>query len=210
MKKFILGKKIGMTQIFGEEGISIPVTVIEAGPCKVIQKKTMENEGYNAVKLGFAAVSTKDINKPDKGQFSKIKAEPMKYLKEFRADNVDEFEAGQEIKVSSMFEPGDHVDISGVSKGKGFQGTTKRFGTRIGRMTHGSKYHRRVGSMGAGTSPGRVYKGKKLPGHMGSVNVTVQNLDVVKVDDDKNLLVIKGSVPGAKGSLLVIKETVKG
>lgn len=209
MNKFMLGKKVGMTQVFDEAGLSIPVTVIEAGPCTVVQKKTMENDGYSAVKVGYSNVEEKKLNKPQNGLFSKTKIAPKKFLKEFRAEGSDKFEVGQEIKVSDMFEAGDHIDVSGVSKGKGFQGTIKRYGQKGGAETHGSMYHRRVGSMGANTSPARVFKGKKLPGHMGSENVTVQNLDVVRVDAERNLLLVKGAVPGPKGGLIVIKNTVK-
>lgn len=209
MKKFMLGKKIGMTQIFSEDGLAIPVTVIQAGPCTVVQKKTEENDGYNALKVGYQDVKEKALNKPEKGLFGKIDVSPKKYLKEFRTEEFDKYQIGQEIKVSEMFEEGDKVDITGTSKGKGFQGVIKRHGQAIGPKTHGSKYFRRPGSMGAGTNPGRVFKGKKLPGHMGVDKVTVQNLNVVKVDGERNLLLVKGAVPGPKGGLLVIKETVK-
>ncbi|AUS98146.1 50S ribosomal protein L3 [Clostridium thermosuccinogenes] len=209
MKKFILGKKVGMTQIFNENGIALPVTVIEAGPITVVQRKTTESDGYSAVRVGFEGVSEKKLNKPDKGIFSKTKISPLRYLKEFRVDDSDNFEVGQEIKVADMFQIGEKVDVSGISKGKGFQSTIKRFGQSGGRETHGSMYHRRPGSMGPNTSPGRVFKGKKLPGHMGAERVTVQNLEVVKVDSERNLLVVKGAVPGPKGGLLEIKETVK-
>lgn len=209
MQKAILGKKIGMTQLFNEDGLAIPVTVIEAGPCTVVQKKTVEKDGYSAVKIGYGAVSEKRLNKPLKGEFSKLKLAPKKYLREVKLDDLDKFEIGQEIKVEDMFQAGDRVDVSGVSKGKGFQGTIKRYGQKGGAETHGSMYHRRVGSMGPNTSPGRVFKGKKLPGHMGVDNITVQNLDIVRVDGERNLLIVKGAVPGAKGSLLVIKNTVK-
>lgn len=209
MQKAILGKKIGMTQLFNEDGLAIPVTVIEAGPCTVVQKKTVEKDGYSAVKIGYGAVSEKRLNKPLKGEFAKLKLTPKKYLKEVKLDDLDKFEIGQEIKVEDMFQAGDRVDVSGVSKGKGFQGTIKRYGQKGGAETHGSMYHRRVGSMGPNTSPGRVFKGKKLPGHMGVDNITVQNLDIVRVDGERNLLIVKGAVPGAKGSLLVIKNTVK-
>jgi large subunit ribosomal protein L3 len=209
MQKAILGKKIGMTQLFYEDGLAIPVTVIEAGPCTVVQKKTVEKDGYSAVKIGYGAVSEKRLNKPLKGEFSKLKLAPKKYLKEVKFDDLDKFEIGQEIKVEDMFQAGDRVDVSGVSKGKGFQGTIKRYGQKGGAETHGSMYHRRVGSMGSNTSPARVFKGKKLPGHMGVDNITVQNLDIVRVDGERNLLIVKGAVPGAKGSLLVIKNTVK-
>jgi len=209
MGKFILGKKIGMTQVFSETGLSIPVTVIEAGPCTVLQNKTVENDGYNAVKVGYEKTTEKKLNKPDKGQFSKAKSAPKKYLKEFRLDESSKFEVGQDIIVGDMFQVGDKVDVSGLSKGKGFQGTIKRYGQKGGPETHGSMYHRRVGSMGSNTSPARVFKGKKLPGHMGVDNVTVQNLDVVRVDNERNLLLIRGAVPGPKGGLIVIKNTVK-
>ena len=209
MKKFILGKKVGMTQIFDESGLSIPVTVIEAGPVTVIQKKTVDTDGYTAVKVGYEKIAERKLNKPDKGQFSKIKAELKKYLREFRVENVNEYEIGQEINVEDMFASGDKVDVSGVSKGHGFQGTVKRYNSHIGRWTHGSKYHRRVGTLGAGSSPGRVFPGKKMPGHMGVERVTVQNLSVVRVDRDRNLLILKGAVPGPKGAFLEIRETVK-
>ncbi|AEV70343.1 50S ribosomal protein L3 [Acetivibrio clariflavus] len=209
MKKFILGRKIGMTQVFDENGAVIPVTVIEAGPCTVLQKKTIETDGYNAVKIGFADANEKRLNKPDKGQFAKIKVAPKKYIREFRTEELDKYEIGQEIKVADMFENGDRIDVTGISKGKGFAGVIKRHGQARGKETHGSMYHRRVGSMGANTNPARVFKGKKLPGHMGVERVTIQNLDVVRVDAERNLLLVKGAVPGAKGGLLMIKDTVK-
>ncbi|HOJ81136.1 MAG TPA: 50S ribosomal protein L3 [Clostridiales bacterium] len=209
MSKFILGKKIGMTQVFDENGIVIPVTVIHAGPCAVVQKKTVENDGYTAIKLGFEDVPEKKLNKPEKGLFSKINVTPKKYLREFRTEDIDKFEVGQQINVADMFSSGDRIDVSGISKGKGFQGVMKRFGSSRGPETHGSKYHRRVGTMGAGTSPGRVFKGKKLPGHMGLEKVTVQNLDVVKVDSERNLMLVKGAVPGPKGGLVIVRDTVK-
>jgi len=209
MNKYILGKKVGMTQVFDEEGLSIPVTVIKAGPCVVVQKKTMENDGYTALKLGFEDIAEKKLNKPAIGEFKKYKITPKRYIKEFRISDVSKYESGQEIKVSDMFDQGDRVDVTGTSKGKGFQGVIKRYGLARGRETHGSMYHRRVGSMGAGTDPGRVFKRKKLPGHMGKERITVQNLDVVRVDKERDLLLLKGSVPGPKGGLLIIKETVK-
>ena len=209
MNKFILGKKVGMTQIFTENGTVVPVTVVEAGPLTVVQKKTVETDGYEAVRVGFGEVSEKRLNKPDKGLFTKIKAAPKKYIKEFRPESVEAFEVGQEIKVSDMFKAGDKIDVSGISKGKGFQGTIKRYGQKGGPKTHGSMYHRRVGSMGSNTTPARVFKGKRLPGHMGLEKVTVQNLDVVRVDAERNLLLIKGAVPGPKGALLTVKNTVK-
>ncbi len=209
MEKCILGKKIGMTQLFDEDGLLIPVTVIEAGPCTVVQKKTVENDGYEALKIGFVDVDEKRLTKPVRGQFSKANLPAKRYLREFRLADISKYEVGQEIKVADMFQAGDRVDITGISKGKGFQGVIKRFGFSRGRETHGSKYHRRVGSMGATSSPGRVFKGKGLPGHMGKERVTVQNLDVVRVDNERNLLLVKGAVPGPKGGLLTIKNTVK-
>lgn len=209
MNKCILGKKVGMTQVFNDDGLLIPVTVIEAGPCTVVQKKTTETDGYSSIKVGFVDVAEKKLTKPEKGQFSKVKIAPKKYLRELRLADADKYEVGQAVKVEEMFQTGDKVDVSGISKGKGFQGTIKRYGQSGGNETHGSMYHRRVGSMGPNTSPGRVFKGKKLPGHMGVDNVTVQNLDVVRVDGERNLLLIKGAVPGPKGGLLVIKDTVK-
>lgn len=209
MNKCILGKKIGMTQIFNENGLAIPVTVLQAGPCAVVQKKTVENDGYSALKLGFEEIPEKKLSKPEKGLFTKINVSSRKYLKEFRIDDVAKYEVGQEIKVADMFNSGDRIDVSGISKGKGFQGTIKRYGQSGGPETHGSMYHRRVGSMGPNTSPARVFKGKKLPGHMGVDKITVQNLVVVKADNERNLLLIKGAVPGPKGGLVVVRETVK-
>ena len=209
MEKCILGKKVGMTQIFSEEGLAIPVSVIEAGPCTVIQKKTIDNDGYNAIKVGFVNVEDKKLNKPEKGLFTKAKISSKKILREFRFENIEKYEVGQEINVSDMFQAGDKIDVSGTSKGKGFQGTIKRYGQSGGPETHGSMYHRRVGSMGSNTSPARVFKGKKLPGHMGVDKITTQNLVIVRVDSERNLLLVKGAVPGPKGGLLVIKNTVK-
>lgn len=209
MNKFALGKKVGMTQVFDDNGLMVPVTVIDAGTSLVVQKKTVDTDGYNAIKVGFEDIADKKLNKPDKGQFSKAKLATKRFLREFRVDDVNKYEVGQELKVSDMFQAGDKVDVSGVSKGKGFQGTIKRYGQSGGAETHGSMYHRRVGSMGANTHPARVFKGKKLPGHMGVDSVTIQNLDVVKVDAERNLILIKGAVPGAKGSLIVVKESVK-
>lgn len=206
--KAILAKKIGMTQIFAENGTLVPVTVLEAGPCVVTQKKTMENDGYTAIQVGFGDLKIKHVNKPAKGHFDKVGVEPKKVLKEFRVDNVDEYELGAEIK-ADIFAAGDKVDVSGTSKGKGFQGAIKRHNQHRGPMAHGSKYHRGVGSLSSATTPGKVKKGKKMPGHMGAVKVTVQNLEIVRADADKNLLLIKGAVPGNKGSVLVIKNSVK-
>lgn len=209
MKKSILGIKVGMTQLFTEEGLVIPVTVIQAGPCTVVQKKTMDNDGYEALKVGFIDTTEKKLNKPDKGQFGKVKVQPKRYLRELKVPESQSYEIGQTIKVSDMFQNGDRVDISGISKGKGFQGNIKRHGQKGGNETHGSMYHRRPGSMGSNTNPARVFKGKKLPGHMGLDKVTVQNLDVVRVDEEKNVLLVRGAVPGPKGGLVVIKGTVK-
>lgn len=209
MQKFILGKKVGMTQVFDETGLLIPVTVIETAANTVVQTKTTDSDGYNSVKVGFEDVNEKRLNKPDRGQFAKVKVNAKRYLREFRTDEASKFEVGQDVKVADMFQAGDKVDISGISKGKGFQGTIKRYGQSGGNETHGSMYHRRVGSMSANTNPARVFKGKKLPGHMGYDNVTIQNLDVVRVDAERNLLLVKGAVPGPKGGLLVVKDSVK-
>ena len=208
MKKGLIGKKIGMTQIFDEKGNVIPVTVVEAGPCVVAQVKTEESDGYNAIQLGFGDVKDKHITKPEKGHFAKAKLTAKKHLREFKLDSIEGIKVGDELK-ADVFEAGEKVDVQGTSKGKGFQGVIKRHGQHRGPMGHGSMYHRRPGSMGATSTPGRVFKGKKLPGHMGSVTVTVQNLDVIRVDMDKNVLLIKGSVPGAKGAILKIKSAVK-
>ena len=208
MKKALIGKKVGMTQIFDEEGKVIPVTVIEATPCTVTQIKTVEQDGYQAVQLGFGDVKERKLNKPRLGHLSKNKLAPKKYLREFRLDSVEGMNVGDELK-ADVFSVGDRVDIQGTSKGKGFQGVIKRHGQSRGPMGHGSMYHRRPGSMGPTSTPGRVFPGKKLPGHMGSVTVTIQNLEVIKVDLDKNVILVKGSVPGAKGSILKIKSSVK-
>ena len=208
MKKALIGKKVGMTQIFDEKGKVIPVTVIEAGPCLVAQVKSVETDGYNAIQLGFGDVKESKLNKPEKGHFAKAKLALKKHLREFRLDSVDGVNVGDEIKVDT-FQAGDKIDVQGTSKGKGFQGVIKRHGQSRGPMGHGSMYHRRPGSMGPTSTPGRVFKGKKLPGHMGRVTVTIQNLDVVKVDLDKNAILVKGSVPGAKGAILKLKTSVK-
>jgi large subunit ribosomal protein L3 len=209
LESFILGKKIGMTQIFNEDGLAIPVTVVEAGPCTVIQKKNIETDGYNAIRVSFGEILPKRINKPQKGVFDKLKVSPARHVREFRVSDTGRYEVGKDIKVADVFKEGEKIDVTGISKGKGFQGVIKRHGQSIGPKSHGSTYFRRPGTMGAGTSPGRVFKGKKLPGHMGFVKVTVQNLSVVRVDGERELLLIKGSVPGAKGSLLIIKNAVK-
>ncbi|HBC83985.1 MAG TPA: 50S ribosomal protein L3 [Clostridiales bacterium] len=206
--KTLIGKKVGMTQIFDETGKVIPVTVIEAGPCLVAQVKSVETDGYNAIQLGYGDVKESKLNKPEKGHFAKAKLALKKHLREFRMDSVDGVNVGDEIKVDT-FVVGDRIDVQGTSKGKGFQGVIKRHGQSRGPMGHGSMYHRRPGSMGPTSTPGRVFKGKKLPGHMGRVTVTIQNLDVVKVDLDKNAILVKGSVPGAKGAILKLKTSVK-
>ena len=208
MKKAILGKKIGMTQFFRADGTMIPVTVIEAGPCPVVQKKTVANEGYDSVQLGFAELRDKLVNKPRKGHFAKANLKAMRYLREFRLDDAASYEVGQIVK-ADVFAEGDKVDVSGTSKGKGFAGVVKRHGQGRGRMTHGSHFHRAPGSMSACSDPSRVFKTKNLPGHMGSEHVTVQNLEVVRVDAERNLLLVKGAVPGAKGGLVTVKSTVK-
>jgi large subunit ribosomal protein L3 len=208
MQKAILGKKLGMTQIFTEDGLLVPVTVVEAGPCVVTQVKTQEKDGYSALQVGYEDVRPKLVNKPTKGHFDKSNISYKRYLREFKLDNVEDYNVGSEIKVD-IFTPGEKVDVTGISKGKGFAGTIKRWNQHRGPMSHGSRYHRRPGSMGPGSSPGRVFKSKRLPGRMGFDKVTVANLEIVRVDADRNLLLIKGAVPGAKGTLLTIKETVK-
>jgi len=205
--KGILGKKIGMTQVFTEAGEVIPVTVVEAGPVVVTQVKTIENDGYNAVQVGFVDTKEKSLNKPQKGHLAAANT-LKKHLKEFRVESVDAYTVGQEIK-ADVFATGEMIDVTGISKGKGFQGPIKRHGQSRGPESHGSRYHRRPGSMGACSYPGRVFKNKKLAGHMGSVKVTVQNLEVVRVDAEKNFILVKGAIPGAKGSVVTIKEAVK-
>jgi len=206
--KTIIGKKLGMTQVFDEKGAVVPVTVIEAGPCNVVQVKSVETDGYNAVQLGFGAVKEHKVNKPETGHFKKANVSVQKHLREFRVEDISSVKPGDVIKVDS-FVVGDVVDIQGTSKGHGFQGVIKRHGQSRGPMGHGSMYHRRPGSMGSTSTPGRVFKGKKLPGHMGVETVTIQNLRVVGVDIDKNVILVKGSVPGNKGSILKIKNSVK-
>ncbi len=208
MKKAILATKIGMTQIFDETGASIPVTVLQAGPCVVTQVKTVENDGYDAVQVGFGDIRKTLVNKPEAGVFDKAEVEYKRYLQEFRFENAAEYSVKDEIK-ADIFAAGDHVDATAISKGKGFQGAIKRHGQHRGPMTHGSKYHRHAGSNGTSSDPSRVFKGKKMPGQMGHERVTVQNLEIVKVDAENNLLLVKGSVPGPKKSLVTIKESVK-
>ena len=224
MKKAILATKVGMTQIFKEDGSLVPVTVLQAGPCVVTQIKTVENDGYEAVQVGFVdkkeRITNKDKNgkkevvhrhgvgKAMKGHFDKAGVPAKRYVREFKFENVSDYALGNEIK-ADIFEAGDKIDASAVSKGKGFQGAIKRHGQHRGPMTHGSKFHRHQGSNGACSSPSRVFKGKGMPGHMGCVKVTVQNLEVVRVDAEKNLLLVKGSVPGPKKALITVRETVK-
>ena len=224
MNKAILAKKVGMTQIFNADGVLTPVTVLQAGPCVVTQVKTVENDGYSAVQVGFEdkkeKVVNKDangkkeirhrhgVNKPEKGHFDKAGVSGKRFVREFKFDNAADYKLADEIK-ADIFAEGDKVDATAISKGKGFQGAIKRFGQHRGPMAHGSKFHRHQGSNGACSSPSRVFKGKGMPGHMGSVKVTVQNLEIVKVDVENNLLLVKGSVPGPKKCLVTIKETVK-
>ena len=208
MKKAILATKVGMTQIFNENGMLIPVTVLQATPNVVTQVKTVENDGYAAVQVGFGEIRDVLVNKPRKGHFAKAGVANKRFLREFKFENAAEYTVGQEIK-ADIFTEGDKIDATGISKGKGFQGAIKRHGLSRGPMKHGSKYHRHAGSNGPATTPGRVFKGKHMPGQMGAVKVTVQNLEVVKVDATNNLLLVKGAVPGPKKALLVLKETVK-
>ncbi|MEW5921237.1 MAG: 50S ribosomal protein L3 [Bacillota bacterium] len=207
MLKTILARKVGMTQIFDHEGRAIPVTVMEAGPCTVLGKKTVQKDGYEALKVGFHEVKGRKLNKPQKGQFSRVGVSPLRYIRELRMDAVDNYEVGQQIK-ADIFQAGEYVDVSAISKGKGFAGAIKRHGQHRGPMTHGSRYHRGPGSLGS-IAPARVFKGQTLPGRMGGERVTVQKLEVVRVDADKNLLLVKGSVPGPRGSLLMVKNSVK-
>ena len=208
MKKAILTTKVGMTQVFSEDGVLTPVTVLQAGPCVVTQVKTVENDGYSAVQVGVGDIREKLVNKPKKGHFAKAGVTAKRFLKEFRLEDAESYTLGQEIK-ADVFAAGDKVDATAKSKGKGFQGAIKRHGQSRGPMAHGSKYHRHAGSNGSATTPGRVFKGKHMPGHMGAVRVTVQNLEVVSVDAEKNLILVKGAVPGPKKSLVMLKESVK-
>lgn len=224
MKKAILATKVGMTQIFNEDGVLTPVTVLQAGPCVVTQVKTAENDGYSAVQVGYVdkkeKIVSKDkngkkevarrhgVNKAEKGHFDKAGVSYKRYVREFKLENAEEYKVADEIK-ADVFEAGDKIDATAVSKGKGFQGAIKRHGMHRGPMAHGSKYHRHAGSNGSASDPSKVFKGKKMPGHMGSVQITIQNLEVVKVDAENNLLLVKGSVPGPKKCLVTLKETVK-
>ena len=208
MQKAILATKVGMTQIFNEDGVLTPVTVLQAGPCVVTQIKTVENDGYSAVQVGFADKRAKLVNKPLKGHFDKAGVSYKRYIKEFKFENAADYTLAQEIK-ADIFEAGDKVDATAISKGKGFQGAIKRHGQHRGPMAHGSKFHRHQGSNGACSDPSKVFKGKGMPGHMGAKRITIQNLEIVKVDVENNLLLVKGAVPGPKKSLVTIKETVK-
>ena len=203
-----MGKKVGMTQIFNEHGKVIPVTVIEAGPCVVLQKKTVESDGYQAIQVGFGEIRERLVNKPKTGIFKKAGVNVKRYIREFRLEDVSAYEVGAEIK-ADIFAAGDKVDVSGVSKGKGFQGTIKRWNAHRGPMSHGSKFHRAVGSMGASSDPSRTFKNKRMPGHMGAVNTTVLNLEVVKVMPEKNVILIKGGVPGPNKGMVIIRNSVK-
>ena len=208
MKKAILAKKIGMTQIFNEDGTLTPVTVLEAGPCVVTQVKTVENDGYSAVQVGFEDKRESLVNKPQKGVFDKAGTIPKRFVSEFRLEDAENMKPGDEIK-ADVFAAGDHIDATAISKGKGYQGAIKRLGQHRGPMKHGSKFHRHQGSNGTSSDPSRVYKGKGMPGHMGSKQITIQNLEIVRVDAENNLLLVKGAVPGAKKCLVTIRETVK-
>ena len=205
----ILGRKLGMTQIFTEDGIMVPVTVVEAGPMVITQLKTVENDGYQAVQVGYGEVKEKSLNKPQKGHFAKAGGGLKKFVREVRSEDVANYTLAQELNVS-MFEVGQKVDVTGTSKGKGFQGPIKRHNQSRGPMSHGSRYHRGPGSMGAASDPSRVFKGKKLAGHMGAVRRTIQNLEVIRVDAEKNLILIKGAIPGPKKGLVVVKKAIKG
>ena len=208
MKKAILATKVGMTQIFDESGALIPVTVLQAGPCVVTQVKTVDNDGYSAVQVGFCDKREKLVNKPLKGHFDKAGVSYKRYLKEFKFEDAESYALGQEIK-ADIFAAGDKIDATAISKGKGFQGAIKRHGQSRGPMAHGSKYHPHAGSNGACSDPSKVFKGKRMPGQMGNKKVTIQNLEVVRVDAENNLLLVKGAVPGPKKSMITIKETVK-
>ena len=208
MKKAILATKVGMTQIFNEDGVLTPVTVLQAGPCVVTQVKTVENDGYSAVQVGFADTREKLVNKPMKGHFDKAGVSYKKFVREFKFENAEEYSVKDEIK-ADIFAAGDKVDATAIAKGKGFQGASMRLGQSRGPMAHGSKFHRHQGSNGACSSPSKVFKGKGMPGHMGAKKITIQNLEIVKIDEDNNLILVKGAVPGPKKAMVTIKETVK-
>ncbi len=209
MKKAIIGKKLGMTQIFAENGAVVPVTVIEAGPCVVVQKKTTETDGYNAIQVGYEDVSEKHVNKPAKGHFAKAGVTAKKHLKEFRLDDAEKYEVGAVIAVDT-FAAGEKVDVTGITKGHGYSGAVKRWGHHMLQATHGvGPIHRQVGSMGANSTPSRVFKNKKMAGQYGNEKLTVLNLEVIKIDAEKNLIAIKGAIPGARGGIVVIRDSVK-
>lgn len=207
MRKAIIGRKLGMTQIFTDDGRCLPVTLIEAGPCVVVQKKTKETDGYEAIQVGFGPTKAHRLNRPLRGHFARAKVQPFRYLRELRLDNAREYEVGQELRVD-MFRPGERVDVTATSRGRGFAGGIKRHGFRRGPMSHGSKYHRRPGSLAA-KGPARVFKGRRLPGRLGGERVTVLNLEVVRVDPERNLLLIKGAVPGVRRCLVTVRDSVK-
>jgi len=210
MQKAIIGKKIGMTQLFAEDGKVIPVTVISAGPCVVVQKKDIDNDGYESVQLGYEDIPERKANKPQKGHFAKANAPLKRHLKEFRLENAAQMNVG-DVVTADVFAEGDKVDVTGISKGKGYAGVVKRYGQAKLRATHGvGPVHRSIGSVGANSDPSRIFKGKRMPGHMGAEQVTVQNLDVVKVDAENNIIVIKGAIPGPKGGLVYLKDSIKG
>ena len=208
MKKAILATKVGMTQIFNDEGVLTPVTVLQAGPCVVTQVKTVENDGYKAVQVGFVDKREKLVSKPVKGHFDKAGVSYKRFVREFRFENAEGYAVGDEIK-ADIFAAGDKIDATAISKGKGFQGAIKRHGQSRGPMAHGSKFHRHQGSNGACSDPSKVFKGKGMPGHMGSKRITIQNLEVVRIDAENNLILVKGAVPGPKKALVTLKETVK-
>ena len=208
MKKAILATKVGMTQIFNDEGVLTPVTVLQAGPCVVTQVKTVENDGYKAVQVGFVDKREKLVSKPVKGHFDKTGVSYKRFVREFRFENAEEYSVKDEIK-ADIFAAGDKIDATAISKGKGFQGAIKRHGQSRGPMAHGSKFHRHQGSNGACSDPSKVFKGKGMPGHMGSKRITIQNLEVVRIDAENNLILVKGAVPGPKKALVTLKETVK-
>ncbi|CUX71050.1 MULTISPECIES: 50S ribosomal protein L3 [Clostridia] len=208
MKKGILATKVGMTQIFNENGVLTPVTVLQAGPCVVTQVKTVENDGYSAVQVGYVDKREKLVSKPIKGHFDKAGVSYKRYVREFKLENADQYSVKDEIK-AEIFAAGDKIDATAISKGKGFQGAIKRHGQSRGPMAHGSKFHRHAGSNGAASDPSKVFKGKKMPGQMGNKKVTIQNLEIVRVDAENNLILVKGAIPGPKKSLVTIKETVK-
>ena len=208
MKKAILATKVGMTQIFNDEGVLTPVTVLQAGPCVVTQVKTVENDGYKAVQVGFVDKREKLVSKPVKGHFDKAGVSCKRFVREFRFENAEEYSVKDEIK-ADIFAAGDKIDATAISKGKGFQGAIKRHGQSRGPMAHGSKFHRHQGSNGACSDPSKVFKGKGMPGHMGSKRITIQNLEVVRIDAENNLILVKGAVPGPKKALVTLKETVK-